>query len=464
MPPGPAPRNLRPAVRGYSPLPVVGVGSQLKEMAAALAAPCVIVATNPLSVLEAAERALGAEPGWRWACSDGSDVAGTPESGNRWAQSRSLISVQRFGFPQRWWRVVSPAAFFSGLSDRRWTATALQQWGEDLDGWCKSLDLPLPTTRGGLGARLLRDARWFPMPRRIVPAAVNEQGRDHLPGNFYAQVAARAARAVYYDQRSAHHFHAWHERLPDPDDLHAQGGHRDSDAAPGWCTPGSRTGKRILGAHGLLAVDLECPGVEPGDFAPPWFLTGRQWIFTNELEALERLGGRLVSIVAAWTSPDPWAGISSFAQWAMNAISEAPASRRAWLKPSLLSAYGVLACRPRAATIHSHGRGALVHLSNGMTGYQNPKPRQAPVAHTIALGMIQAATRRESLAMARQLGPATMGIYSDAVIARAGSDPAPTDLWKKKSELTNFAYLGDRATWYESDQETKMPGMSQGTR
>jgi hypothetical protein len=113
-------------------------------------------------------------------------------------------------------------------------------------------------------------------------------------------------------------------------------------------------------------------------------------------------------------------------------------------------------------------RGEPVALRTGrrkLTGLlvETPRKLEPGIAHVIQRGMIEAATRSESIGLAQWLthqGHNILSIYADAVIVE-DTGPLPEFIpepWRIKEELTHLEFITAQA--FRSDQMTKLPGVS----
>lgn len=358
----------------------------------------------------------------------------------------------------------------------------LLRWGKDVREWCCSEGLQPKPTAGGIAGQLLRDPRFYSVARRKVPKATNSHARKALPGNHYRLYAPESRRyqsAVYLDLTSAHHQAALNITFPHADNLYARGNFHIDDSTfenpdpnTAWCKPGSKLYRNLLTrAHGLLLVHLTVPTMPPGAYPLPYLETpGRRlaWVHTNELLDLLESRAIVEGIEAAWVSFKADTGLNRYAAWALAQTAAATEDRKAWLKPVLLSTYGILASKPRALEF-AYGKakggekkrypagGALITAYARCGDHEN----EMGTANVIHRGMIEAQTRLEVLRLARYLhasGANVLSVYADTVIVEnRGQLPLIPAPWRSKGTLTNLRFYN--ATSFTSDQLTKMPGM-----
>jgi hypothetical protein len=99
---------------------------------------------------------------------------------------------------------------------------------------------------------------------------------------------------------------------------------------------------------------------------------------------------------------------------------------------------------------------------------QRPQKLEPGIVNVIQRGMIEAATRSESIALAQYLehkGQRILAIYADAVIIEQDDDrPLPLlfDPWEVKRTLNHYQPINTQA--FTSDSMTRLPGVSQELR
>lgn len=373
--------------------------------------------------------------------------------------------------------VLDPVTFYGRDLNDIWPGpeTVIERllaWGIQIRNWTYENGLELRPTNGAVSSQLLRDSRFYPDARRKVSRGLNERARDNLPGNHYRlfQSPDNAPRkAIYLDQTRAHHYHAERILLPHADTLVARGNFLTLD---GDCHISTDRG-----FHGLYYLRYRTPSVA-SRMAFTWFGDSQKpdteydgFVYSNEIETLTDLGYKILRAIACWGGPKRDSGIARIARWSQSQLDDHGSP--AWLKPILLSTYGVLATRPKH-TVALYGRakkgvpatldtGALsLHgILVGATSGHKIEPGFANVLHR---GMIEAATRAESLGYAHYLtgkGYNVLSIYADAVIIEDDEDkplPLQIDPWRIKERLTDLQFKNMQA--FTSDQMTKLPGVA----
>ena len=451
-----------------------------------------IAVSNPQRLVAELDEELADDPLWQFRLS--------PVIRNRLARDgetverREEVIVNFFGFRRsngkrrnRYFYPLSPAVFCRKnvrelLPDEPNYLRALVRWGQDVRAFCLDNDLRPSPTSGGVAAQLLRDPRFYPEPRRKVPTPTNERARPHLPGNCYelrADPERVYAAARYIDQQDAHHFAAATVDLPHSDDLRARGRFRNPESRP-WIKPSSPAWSSVVSQYGLFFGRFEIPRTLanrryiPAELSRPG--DRDLWVYSNELAEWIELGARPLWISAAWTSSKVDAGLRSYAETARRWIHDpANAERKPWLKPTLLSTYGILAAKPRKM-ISAYRRSDGGDEECWRVGpreidvkvRRSKRTIQSPIASVIQRGMIEAETRRISLALARDLeenhGREVLAVYADAVIVRDNrrSDPGTFPLlpepWRLKERLTHLQFLSPQA--FTSLEIRRLPGVS----
>jgi hypothetical protein len=207
---------------------------------------------------------------------------------------------------------------------------------------------------------------------------------------------------------------------------------------------------------------------------------GRHWqTFTSvELDHVRRLrpdGVRLLDIWCAWTSPTDDDRLREYALWSGQQLAAASPSERKWLKPLLLSTYGMLAVRP--SKFRSGFRwckrpdgavgwptrfGTLVGLER--SGRHEREPQATNV---LWRALIESRVRLESLTFARELrlaGIRPIAVYADAVFATAANSSIEETVWRApwRYEGTVTDLIFESAGRYRSREETRLPGSPRG--
>lgn len=342
----------------------------------------------------------------------------------------------------------------------------LLQWGICLRDFCHKNGLEVRPTMGGISAQFLTDRRFYPKKRRKVPMAINERAREHLPGNHYALFtqpsSTREFSAWYLDQHRAHHYHARTVALPDSDNLFAYGTFMNLS--------GVAFDRTIKDFYGLYCVDIQLPQRYRRS---NWIrTTDRVFVFSNELQYMLDIGYVVNGVYAAWGSRRRDTGLARYARWAEKQLDHY--GDNPWIKPLLLSTYGTLATRPRyGETIFKLAKaGEPVTLVTGnkeLDGLlvRTGKKLEPRIANVIHRGMIEAATRLDSIGLAQWLnseGYRVLSIYADAVIVEREGDkalPILPEPWRCKRELNHLRYINQQA--FISGEMTKLPGVGRET-
>lgn len=355
----------------------------------------------------------------------------------------------------------------------------LLSWASKVREFCREFDLRPSPTSGGIAAQLLRHPLFYPAPRRKVPKATNEKVRPRLPGNHYELTQREdvpVASVLYIDQEDAHHSAAQRITLPDADTLRAHGRFRDADASAPWARPGSRAYAAVAATHGLFLARLHVPSfIAQRDFIPPYLRgTGGKggevdaYLYSNELAEATELGAQVRWLTAAWTSPEADRGLARYATWAREQVRDRP-EMKPWLKPTLLSAYGILAAKPRhLETAYWRSRSGdqrevwIAQERVPVYAHRTRRPLQSPIANVIHRGMIEAETRRVSLALARRLeadGFDVLAVYADAVMVRDTGRPLPLleHPWRTKDRLSHLIFHSPQA--FTSREIKRLPGV-----
>lgn len=402
--------------------------------------------------------------------------------------------VNYFGFrnpvpkkPGKWFHPIDPY-IFTRLGARKYLTNApdrlraYMEWGRDVRAFCQAQNLRLTTTGGGLAGQLLRDPRFYPQARRKVPKQTNAQAREHLPGNHYRLYTPELVPipvATYLDMKSAHHNVAASLIFPHADRLQRRGDWESTDATDSTVPTGATTwgpgsdGYESLTrhSHGLLRVRLRSPEIPPTIFPPPYMESPglrTAFIYTNEIPYILSLGGSIEGVDAAWTAFARDEGLNRYAAWALSELATMDDGRKQWAKPVLLSAYGVLAAKPREMEMgfRQAKGGEFRTLPAGMRtidAYMKKLgTRETPTMNVIQRGMIEAQTRIEALTMAGDLarqGHRVLSIYADAVIIEptGGAIPLLPAPWVIEGQLHNLRFLN--ATSFESNELRKLPGV-----
>jgi hypothetical protein len=482
----PAPRTVRPRTRQYRRLPVVAIShdhtlSEDGEIGSVGTLIDTLHAAPPTLYVKVAAADFVAEldkyyaewdaDHWQWRASIHERAIVRPDGLK--VAARVSTAIHYFGFKGgNYHKIIDPVTMYGHKLDTIWPGdqSAIERllaWGITLRDFCHKNGLDIRPTIGSISSQFLTDRRFYPRKRRKVPAAINERARENLPGNHYVLTVQPSSKreftAHYLDQHRAHHYHARTAALPDSNYLYAYGRFTDLEECD--------LGIPVEGFYGLYCLDLELPARYRRSH---WITkTERQFVYSNELPHLEDLGYRVTGIRAAWGSRKQDTGLSKYAQWAGKQLDHY--GDKPWIKPLLLATYGTLATRPTTAeaVFRMARRGEPVDLFTGgrvMSGKRvtAPKKLEPGIANVIHRGMIEAATRSESIGLAQWLtaqGHRILSIYADAVIVEHDDDlPLPSLLppWRSKTTLNHLQFISQQA--FVSGEMTKLPGVTSELR
>lgn len=403
---------------------------------------------------------------WQWRASvNERDIC--QADGVRLASHMSVV-IHFFGWKNgNYHKIVDPVTMYGRDFKDIWPGgeshlSGLLEWAVCLRNFCQNQAIEVRPTTGSLAAQFLTDGRFYNNPRRKVPACINAAARPHMPGNYYQLFANPSPRheftAYYLDQHQAHHYHASTVPLPDSDTLYAHGSFTD-----GRTVSFDSTWEDF---YGLYCLDVEGPAEDR------WSrLNGnkRVFVFSNELQHLRDAGYRVTGVRAAWGSANRDNGLPKYATWARGILADY--DNPAWLKQLLLATYGLLATTPRTreSIFRLASQGDTVQLQTGhkhLTGTKTKATRklEPAIANVIQRGMIEAATRSESIGLAEWLtskGHRILSIYADAVIVEVDDDnplPALPEPWRHKDKLNHLQFINQQA--FISGEMTKLPGVS----
>lgn len=355
---------------------------------------------------------------------------------------------------------------------------SVARWAIDVREFLEANGLSFRATQSGIAAQLLKHPKFYPEPRRKIPKQTNAKVRDTLPGNFYQYVGANPKltyQALEVDQEAAHHSCASTLQFPSANGLYAKGYFAKLPDKP-FAVRGTKLYERLLSSFGLFYVRITPPiGARTQPFLLPAAdyaatdSTGKKLVFvySNELDDLRETGATIDYVIAAWTSEEQDEGLNQLALWSLEQIAASSPERKRWLKPLLLSSYGLLAAKPKPLRTgylqgkgepqHFHvGRGEVMRFFTSESKFA-VEPGFANVVHR---GMIEAETRKRSLQMARWLtkhGFQVLTVYADAVYC-AGSKHVPflPPGWSTK-EISNAHF--PNANQIVCDQFEKLPGL-----
>lgn len=371
------------------------------------------------------------------------------------------------------------------VPDERLTITKLMNWAKEVRDFLKENDLRLSPTSGGIAAQFLKDKKFYPEDRRKVPGHTNSKAREHLPGNFYKLYAAANGlynngtalySAAYLDQISAHHTAAKEIAFPCANTLRRRGRHSSLQDRV-FAKAGTKKYDKLIAELGLFYLAFETPRLFPKDFPLPQCDKPqgyhRGYFFSNELPYLKQLGIRIRHIIACWTSPDRDYGLNKYADWASEQVNSAKETAKPWLKPTLLSTYGVLAAKPKIMEFgyaqaksgepkqYACGSGFIDVIAKASNQMREPL-----MANVIHRGMVEAETRLKSLEMARELtaeGHTILAIYADSVFVEGSKQlPLLKPPWRLQEFLTSLRFQS--ATHFTSAQISKAPGVPSSIR
>lgn len=454
----------------------------------------IMVCENAPAILRDLDIRFGTFPGWQYRVTPVVRRKFRQHKTSRPTETRDVV-VNFFGFriphgerySTYYHYPIDTLTFFGGTVGKVWgrdvdTLAMLIEWGMDVRAFCVDNSLKVTPTSGGLASQLLRDARFFPHPRRKVPRATNDKARAHLPGNHYELFVPEMSTqkdAYYLDMSGAHHHAASSLTFPHPDRLYGRGAFRNPPESvigrESWARVGTPKFERTIRTHGLFLLRIAVPGHLQRTttlYPPPWL---RQplgvrlaWVYSNELPLVRRFEARIEGIEAAWTASTTDAGLNRYAKWSLQETAAMGHGRKAWLKPTLLAAYGLLAARPRAREFgykHAVNGEAATYLSSGgpipVEVLKTTGEQDSPIANVIARGMIEAQVRAEVLSLATTLhgyGSKVLALYADSVIISAdGALPLLPPPWRIKTELTRLEFFNPVS--FASDQMIRLPGI-----
>jgi hypothetical protein len=435
--------------------------------------------------------AVAEDPFWQWQVAMTEKSAWRPEARSKSPRTFLEPKARRFGFASRvgghrrahgrarWFQVLDVHQFVElpgGWGEQ--TSSDLLKFGFELREWCNRVKVPVGSSASAVGARLLRDSRFGEGWRRKVPAATNARARMMLPGNHYqllAPTGKQFEQVHKWDMARAHHWAALTTRFPHPDRLDARGWFRHAPTDQQVCGPirrGSPEWREMVTQPGMFVGRLTVPEQASLDplALPILRKAGSRWATFSSAELAEALeaGATLGDIWASWVSPDVDERLNEYSCWAQEELQRSGAPR--WLKPALLSAYGLLAARPRA----HRAAWRWVHKTDGGVGWQTSegylsgleiekgKVSEPQTVNVIWRVLIERAVRQEALRFARSVrdhGGRPLAVYADAIFAivRDGEPsmriPPP---WRYEGVIHNLEFEGPSR--YRSREETRLPG------
>jgi hypothetical protein len=277
------------------------------------------------------------------------------------------------------------------------------------------------------------------------------------------------------DQENAHHYAAATLALPAANRLYARGRFATKCDSP-YCGKRSPLFKHLLEQHGLFRVGCLIPRHLSGHL-PPWAQPTREgsvhdiYLYSNEIPFAESLGIEIFYISHCWTADSTDKGLAKFADWSTVQVKNS-GENKAWLKPTLLSAYGLLGVRPRKLKTgyYRNDKGTPQRYNLGATPITvkevvTTKEIQSPIANVIQRGMIEAEVRKLSIEMARRLskeGHTIVAIHADCVMVKDEGNQLPLleKPWRLKETLTHFRIVDSVS--YVCDQKSVLPGRRRG--
>lgn len=445
--------------------------------------PIMFVCHNPHRVFERLHKYFKTDPEWNARFTVNQSEMFHRDGEVRPPKVRNVkdIRISLFGFRDKkrqtkYFHTITPLDFmddFREYGDPDWPEyIRLYQWAGSVRQWMRKHKLKMSPTRGGLSAQLLRDPKFYPDARRKVPKETNENARPAMPGNFYAmreESIDKLYHAVYViDQQNAHHYAAETVDLPNANDLFARGRFAMQADKP-YARERRVTFENLIGELGLFRCRVYVPKGLSG-MIPPWAQhhgLHSVYLYSNELELAKSLGIEIRYVSYAWTAREIDKGLRRYAQWAQRQVKEYPEYKR-WLKPTLLSGYGILGARPRHIEV-AHYRSDKGERHRYLLGptpvtmkrMKTKRKIQPVVANTVHRGMIEAETRRLSIELARRMeleGHTVIAIHADGLLVKDEGQQLPLlpPPWRVKDRLTGFQAIDDVS--YRSDTVCILPG------
>jgi hypothetical protein len=334
---------------------------------------------------------------------------------------------------------------------------------------CEARGVKFTANRGGLATRLLKASPHWEKERRAAPRFINEHAREKLPGNYYglgATVNQRYKSAIYVDQTSSHHSVALTTPVPHPHYVRARGNYKEGTRA--WITDRDKI-RRFFDSHiGLVSAMVSVSHIpnKHKHLYPPFMHTpGRRIenVYTNELDYFDGHRAQVEYLTAAWTATEADPVLPEYAAWALAQRNVGPGR-----KPLLLAAYGSLAQRSdRPLTLYLPWRGYGMRTMLPGAGYLNervkpvysdrPQPR---IVNVLARGIIEAETRKRSLAYARELhsqGVPVLSVYVDGLILDTDRLPFLPEGWEVEAHLDDLVFQHPNS--WTSRTISKQPGI-----
>jgi hypothetical protein len=451
----------------------------------------ILVAHNFGPIIQFLDREFTDDPLWQFRAAPVERAAWAPNRKRKAVMRDCTIGYLGFKGPNKrkgsYHYPLSPKTFVlktvgelrRGIPESSANLVKLMEWAKEVRQFLDKHKLNLSPTSGGIAAQLLRDAKFYPEDRRKVPRHTNAIAREQLPGNYYQLYEALEGKgyhkAAYLDQVSAHHTAARELTFPNANTLRRKGRHSTLKDRS-FAKIGTAKFDALIKEYGLFYLAFEAPHFSDKDFPLPNVTLklnarthyGTGFFYSNEIPYLEEIGVRLRHIIACWTSPDADIGLNLYSEWALKEIAEADPKSKPWLKPTLLSTYGVLASKPKINEFGykqaENGIEKKYPCGSGFLDVQakiSEKMREPLMANVIHRGMIEAQTRLTSMRLARKLaheGHTILAIYADSVFVASSELPFLPEPWRIQEFLTGLHF--ESATHFTSRELSKLPGVS----
>lgn len=404
------------------------------------------------------------------------------------------LLIHFFGFrrvnghqPNTYFYVIDPSVITGRTTEHIYPELSeldsLREFGNVYREFCNASGVKLCGTRGQFGAAMLRDPRFIGVSQRRIPAFINETARKHLPGNHYElrHPTQVPTEALYLDITNAHHTAAERTKFPDPSGLRARGFHRNPpEGVTGrepWARMGTPKYERILRTHGMFLICALYRGTPKGEILHPASRDSKSgranyfYCYSNEIPLLEKSGFSILGVEAAWTSGRTSESLNNYARFAQESLRGIHPRNRSWMKLMFLATYGMLGKTPSKyqGVSNQQGKPYQWPTSSGWLDAQlvsTTKEHSPATTNVIALGMIQAETRRNVIETARYLkdsGVEVLALYADSIIVAADSQlPFLPAEWRVKTTLTNLTFWN--AVSWSSNEEERLPGVSGAAR